>query len=268
MSLPGYILARIRAFLNGTPPVAPALELAAPVDPLEASGLAAAHEAERLWRMDIVDPPRGRKGAEADRWRKTIDAMIRHGLGWTWEPPYRADGDYAWCGAYAATSWSAAIPLATRKRYWSSTYRLDRWARYQSIDDQPADPSPDGPGRICVELDQYSQKIVLPDGSHPRPGDLLLVGDGRPAYGDHITVIERYDPVTRTAHTLEGNGGGLGPDGKPRQGVVRARRMVGLRPGQSPNTYHARRLIRPGPDDLAGATVASFLDPKGRGVPT
>ena len=82
----------------------------------------------------------------------------------------------------------------------------------------------------------------------PRAGDIGLVGDGTPAYGDHVVLVERYDERRRILHTVEGNGLGVGPTGKRRQGIVRAERPIGKRGG---HPYHLRRLIRPGLSDLA-----------------
>ena len=73
------------------------------------------------------------------------------------------------------------------------------------------------------------------------------MGDGSPVYGDHITLVERYDPETRLFHTIEGNSRGKGPKGDSRQGVIRSARPLGARKG---HTYIARRLIRPASTDL------------------
>ncbi len=75
-------------------------------------------------------------------------------------------------------------------------------------------------------------------------GDILMIGDGSPKFGDHICLVESFDPDRHTFATLEGNGIGIGPDGKRRQGVVRGVRHLGG------SGYCARRLIRPAPGDL------------------
>ncbi len=62
--------------------------------------------------------------------------------------------------------------------------------------------------------------------------------------GDHMTVLEYYSAARRTFSTISGNGVGLGPDGKRRQGVVRSEFKLGG-PG-----YCVRRIGRPGFGDL------------------
>jgi hypothetical protein len=144
---------------------------------------------------------------------------------------------------FAAFAWSAAIALVTRRTYFPSTYRLDAWAQYQTIGNVINSKPASGPYRVYVQLGEASTTIPIA----PQPGDILLVGDGRPAYGDHVTLVERYDATTRLFATIEGNGVGVGPRGNRRQGVVRATRPLGARAGHS---YIARRLIRPAPSDI------------------
>lgn len=219
-----------------------------PVD-LASAGRIALAEARRLFALDIWDPPASDRRPIADRWRGEIGAMIAgdQGLGWHWEGRYPGDGAYEWCGAFAARCWAAAgLPLAIRRPFFASCYRLHRWATYQAIDERTPNPRPrTGPHRLCVALDEHS--VRLPDGVVPQAGDILIVGDGRPAYGDHIAIVERF--AGRAFHTIEGNAIGLGPDGKQRQGVVKATRMLG---GSRPGEYIARWLIRPAPSDLVG----------------
>jgi len=100
-----------------------------------------------------------------------------------------------------------------------------------------------GPFRLYVKLDEHSTKLPF----QPQAGDILLVGDGKPDYGDHVCGVLGYDEKRRMFSTLEGNGGGLGPDGKKQHGLVKAERPLGATSGHS---YHARRLIRLSPSDL------------------
>jgi hypothetical protein len=220
---------------------------------LERAGQITVCEAKRVWLRTIVDlPPAGTAAYETSR--STIDQMIRTslGLGWDWEPEYRKN--YEWCGAFCAYSWRAGgIPLAMRKSFFSSTYRLDRWARYQPFE-QVQNPRPaQGPYRSFVELDEHSTPadVIGFGGTGPRAGDILLVGGVNTAYGKHITVVESYDAVSGWFVTLEGNGTALGPGGQRQHGVVRARRRIGLDPGAPSTTYFARRVLRPSVRDLA-----------------
>jgi len=66
------------------------------------------------------------------------------------------------------------------------------------------------------------ERLRFDDGSSPRAGDIVVVGDGVPGAGDHITVLVSFDAATGTFRTISGNGGGLGPDGNRREGVVKA----------------------------------------------
>jgi hypothetical protein len=229
-----------RAGLRAPPP---------PVD-VAAAGRRAIAEARRLFASDIWDPPKTDDRPVADRWRAAITDMIAgpYGLGWSWEGEYEGDGDYEWCGAFAARCWSAGgLPLATRRPFWGSCYRLNRWARYLPIDAKTPNPRPSsGPYRLCVELDEGSHQ--LPPGVLAQPGDVLIVGGVGTGPGKHITLVEEFDGLA--FRTIEGNATGIGPDGKRRQGVVRARRPLGLPRGAAPSTYHARWLIRPAPGDL------------------
>jgi hypothetical protein len=208
---------------------------------LKEAGERAVAEAQRLWALDVYDPPMSLHNEAADRSRKVIDEILTI-AGWLWEVPYRGDTACEWCGLFAAACWHAAgIDPCWLATYFASTYRLDIWARYQSFNGKHPNPKPpDGPYRLIANLDAHSTRVPW----MPRAGDILMIGDGVPEYGDHITIVESYDPATMTFMTLSGNGVGLGPDGKHRQGIVRATAHVGG------GGYCARRLIRPAPGDL------------------
>lgn len=203
-------------------------------------------ELTALWQRDIRDPAVGDHSPDADRCRGWIDHFIRSsdGLGWSWEPPYAGDGHgVEWCGATAAYAWRGHIDLAVRRRYFASTWRLDRWARYRPVDEHDENARPSGaPDRLLAEFDEHS--TALPAGVVPQAGDILLVGPVPGAkifaWGAHVTVVENFDPATGIFWTLSGNCGGFGPKGDRRQGVSRQRFAIGY------GGYHARRLIRPG----------------------
>lgn len=202
-------------------------------------------EADRLWRLDVVDSLKDKRSCQI------IDMLIRSasGIGWTWEPFYA--GNFEWCGTFAAACWAqAGIPLETRHIYFSSTYRLDRWARYQEVSNHKNQKPVNGPHRIIIDLDENSTVQSL-NGFVPRAGDILLVGPKGTAYGKHITIVQKFDNTTGVFYTYEGNGGGVGPRNDQRQGIVRAGRPLGM--GRFAAKYHARRLIRPAPHDLTAA---------------
>ncbi len=216
---------------------------------LEEAGQAAVAEAKRLWQTDIIDPKRGAKGY--DREINAIDAFIRGtgGLGWTWEDRYAGDGDFEWCGAFAAWCWAkGGLAAGVRYNFLSSTYRLDRYARYKQANERVPNPKPaTGPYRMIIDLHEHSVRDVrFSDGTAPRAGDILMIGLS--GYGQHICLVDHYDAMSGVFHTIEGNGTGIGPRGNRMQGIVRGERLLGSNPGRT--VFHGRRLIRVAPHDL------------------
>lgn len=208
---------------------------------LAAAGKEAVLEGLRLWSLDIIDPKRGDASELAQRSRGVIEDCLT-ACGWTWQVPYKGDGQVEWCGFFAGACWRAAgLDPKWLATYWASTYRLDQWASYRTFNERNPNPAPaTGPRRLMARLDPWSTSLPFV----PREGDILLIGDGSPASGDHICVVTGWIPEKRTFLTVEGNGFGLGPDGKRRQGVVTGQRKLG---GEG---YCARRLIRPAPSDI------------------
>jgi hypothetical protein len=220
-------------------------------DRLALAGRKAIERALAMWQSDVYDPRKDDYSAEGTLCKNIIDKFIRapHALDWSWESPYSGDGDFQWCGAFAAYCWGPEIKQQIRQTYFSSTLRLDRYASYRSYNGEPNT----GKGRMYVKLDENSTPDDVPD---VRPGDILIIGPSRDPrlgaswhdYGNHICLVEDF---SRDGHgggvfrTLEGNGNGLGPHGEKQQGVVKGIRHVGG-PG-----WVARRLIRPSEEDLA-----------------
>jgi len=212
--------------------------VAAVVDALTRAGKLAIGEADRLWRLDIYDPRRSDKSLEAAKSKGHISFMLM-ACGWTWEAPYQGDGAVEWCGIFAGTCWKAAgLDPKWLATYFASTYRLDLWGSYRSFNSAHPNPAPKTDRRLMASLDRDSTSLPF----EPMPGDILMIGDGSPACGDHICLVESY--ANGIFKTIEGNGVGLGPNGNRRQGVVKAERKLG---GEG---YCARRLIRPGFGDL------------------
>lgn len=207
-------------------------------DRLEDAGRTAIEQAAKLWTSDIIDPARNDYSPLGTHSRAAINGIVNAG-GWTWIN-YRGDGDLEWCGLFAGACWRAAgLDPKWLATYWASTYRLDVWARYRDFDAKHPNPrSAAGPWRLVAELGTESTSLPW----EPRAGDILMIGDGQPAMGDHICLVESY--AAGVFQTYEGNGVGLGPDGKRRQGVVRGARHLGG------GGYCARRLIRPAVGDL------------------
>ncbi len=206
-----------------------------PVPDLAAAGRKAVAHAGALWSLDIFDPRQSDHSISALASKHEINCMIHSaGLGWTWEPTYAGDGDFEWCGAFAAACWTAIRP-ELRKTYFASTYRLDRYARYGSVNGEKNQ----GSGRLIAELNEHSTSLPW----EPRAGDILTIGPVGSGYGKHICLVESY--ADGVFSTIEGNGTGLGPHGERQQGVVRGRRALG-----GAGVWHARRLIRPSVSDL------------------
>jgi hypothetical protein len=208
-----------------------------PLDRLEGAGALAVERALTDWKSDVFDPKPKDVSDDARRCKTIIGTMIRVGLGWTWEPPiYEGDGTFEWCGA-AVASWWPTVKTELRKTYFSSTYRLDRYASYQSALGEVNK----GTGRLYARLDENSKTLPF----EPRPGDILTIGPAGSGYGKHICLVEHYDADNQVFHTIEGNGSGRGPNGERQHGVVRS-----IRPLGHAWQWHARRLIRPSVDDL------------------
>jgi hypothetical protein len=211
------------------------------------AGRAAVVEGLRLWHLDVVDPsPRaladGDQRALEDR--KVIDSILIAG-GWDWMVPYAGNRrGPEWCGFFAAACWRAAgIDPKWLAPFFASTLRLHAWGHYRNWNDK-ANPLPAAgeQRRLVARLDRHSTVKSLP--FIPREGDIVIVGDGNPAEGDHITITTGFDAEAGLVLTVEGNGGGLGPDGKRREGIVTGRRPIGIEP------HCVRWIYRPSPSDL------------------
>lgn len=219
-------------------------------DALAAAGEIAVMEAERLFKLDIEDPPNDHSRYQMSR--EWIDRFIRspEGCGWTWDAPYIRSGQgREWCTAFTMWCWARAGLALKPHRYTfgMSCFRLWAWANYVphenvSAGKRPSDVAP----RMIITLDAHSIPLdaVFVDGSLPRAGDILIVGDGTPKTGDHGTLIRAFDPITGVFDTFEGNSTGQGPRGNRREGVIRAQRKVGGR------GYAAMYVIRPSLADL------------------
>jgi hypothetical protein len=209
---------------------------------LAAAGKEAVLEGLRLWSLDVIDPNRRDQSELANRSRAVIDEVIT-ACGWTWQVPYKGDGQVEWCGLFVGACWRAAgLDPKWLATYFASTYRLDQWGGYQTFNAKAPNPPPPAgqPRRLMARLDASSTSLPFV----PREGDILLIGDGHPEAGDHICLVTGWLPEKRTFLTVEGNGFGLGPDGKRRQGIVTGQRKLG---GEG---YCARRLIRPAMSDI------------------
>lgn len=208
-------------------------------DALALAGQRAVTEATRLWNLDVFDPPKADHSPRARACAKIIEDVIKS-AGWGFATPYLGNGAPQWCGLFAGACWrSAGLDPKWLATYWASTYRLNLWASYQKFDQKhPNPPPPAG--------DERRMLVALDSATHvePQAGDVLVVGDGDPHVGDHVTLVVSYDASRREFDTISGNGGGKGPRGDSREGISRRPYTIGAR------GYRAMFLIRPAFSDL------------------
>lgn len=211
-----------------------------PPDRLVAAGNKAADFMEALWKLDIFDPKIGSSHPRAKFCLDEISKIIAYNH-WGWALPYRGDGPPQWCTMTAGRAWGeAGLDTSWLSAYFASTIRLRCWAQYERWDRKAKAnprPLPGAPRRLYVDLRK-------PFSVEPRRGDIIIVGDGEPSFGDHGTVNMGYDPVTKTFDTISGNGGGAGPRGDRRQGVSRQNYRIGQ------GGYAPMFLVRPASSDL------------------
>jgi len=221
-------------------------------DKLEEAGRKASAYMEELWKMDIFDPPKGSSHARAKFCLDAISDIIAYN-GWSWALPYRWDGDkdLQWCGMTAGRAWGeAGLDTTWLRDYFASTWRLHAWATYQRWQAKAkANPAPQGVTSPIAWREGARRLLVdirrgVPEDVEPRLGDIVIVGDGDPRVGDHVTVNMGYDAAEKTFDTISGNGGGVGPRGNKREGVSRRDYTIGA-PG-----YRPLWLVRPALSDL------------------
>lgn len=208
---------------------------------LERAGQLAAAAAERAWKLDIFDPPKNSKHHRAPECLGVINGIIRR-AGWSFATPYRGNGQPQWCGMFGADCWrDAGIDPTWFATYWASTYRLLLWARYKRFSATSKAnhaPSDANDRRLVVNLETGLVEVM------PRAGDIIIVGDGEPDEGDHITVAMGYNEQTFAIDTISGNGGGVGPRGDRREGISRKTYTIGS------SGYRPMWLVRPAFGDL------------------
>ena len=212
------------------------------VDELSLAGERAVEEAKRLWSLDVYDPLHGDKRPRAAECLAVINDIIRAN-GWGANTEYTGNGPPQWCGMFAGKCWRvASLDPTWLATYWASTYRLGLWARYERFaSTSKANPAPaDRSDRRLIM--KIAPNAVL--GFAPRAGDIVIVGDGNPKEGDHVTLNVGYDDKRRVFDTISGNGGGLGPNGNSREGISRREFAI------DSVGYRAMFVIRPAFGDL------------------
>ena len=122
------------------------------------------------------------------------------GLGWTWLDPYTRNGQFAWCGAFAAMCYTE-VRMQIRKKIFPSCYRLySNWSN-------------------------TSRHI---DPSKVQAGDLVVVYTSkRSVQGDHITLcVDARTINDGYIKTIEGNAHGTLGDGTQGEGVITRERTT------------------------------------------
>ncbi len=212
------------------------------VSALVHAGELAAAAALKLWSLDIYDPPHGDTRQRTPECLAVINDIIVAN-GWGGNVKYAGNGPPQWCGMAAGYCWrQAGLDPSWLQSYWASTYRLGLWARYQRFSpSSKANPTPAGANdrRLITALGPGHPMTFA-----PQAGDVVIVGDGSPSDGDHVTINIGYDAVRRVFDTISGNGGGVGPHGDHREGV--SRREYAIDSGG----YRAMYVIRPAFGDL------------------
>lgn len=205
---------------------------------IELAGQRALTEARRMWNLDVFDPPIGSKHPRAAECCSVIAGIIDRN-GWLSEP-YKGNGKPQWCGMFAGDCWRAAgldpkvLPWA-----WASTMRLLAWLRYQPWNEHKNPRPTNGDLRLCGQV-QPGRPLPF----DPLPGDVVIVGDGTPSEGDHVTLAVSYNSNRRSFNTISGNGGGLGPKGDSREGISQREYLIDA------GKYRAMWLGRPAFGDL------------------
>ena len=130
-----------------------------------------------------------------------INTYIRtsQGIGWGWEKQYTENGQFAWCGAFAAFCWTK-VKLNIRKKIFPSCYRLySTWSH-------------------------TSRRI---DADKMLPGDIVVVYSAKRAkQGDHITICVSSPDCENVFKTVEGNAYGTLGDDSYGEGVIRRERNL------------------------------------------
>ena len=152
--------------------------------------------AEAEWQRNVTEPEYG------GEWQR-IDAYIRssQGLNWSWESPYTRNGQFSWCGAFAAFCYGESVLPSIRKKIFASCYRM--WSNWGSTS-------------RCR------------DGEQPLPGDIVTVftnDEQTPVQGNHIVLVVNSPDEHGDFHTIEGNAHGEGPDGRI-EGVIKRTRNI------------------------------------------
>lgn len=204
------------------------------IDEIRAAWLAAALDE---WGRVVRDDDGGHEGNRADitRYFETC--------GWSFHlarfgGTYREHPTTSWCGIFAGAMGrrlgdylepdrcvGLMLDADVAKYCTPSTERLASPAKWAAANEaMPRIFFGTGEG---ILRDKATRHIVKPE-DVLLPGVLMTVktSGNKPNVGDHIVLVEKYDPASKTVYTVEGNGRGLLGDGKRGEGVVRVERAL------------------------------------------
>jgi hypothetical protein len=124
----------------------------------------------------------------------------KEGIGWSWESDYIKNGQFAWCGAFAAYCYTA-VSFPIRNKIFPSCYRM-----YKA----------------------WSQTSRCIDHAKVQPGDVVVVYSSKRAIqGDHITLCIDNSTISEGyITTIEGNAHGTLGNGERGEGVITRQRKL------------------------------------------
>jgi hypothetical protein len=152
--------------------------------------------AQAEWERNVTEPNYGGDWQRINTYIKSSE-----GLGWSWEDDYTRNGQFSWCGAFAAFAYGRSVLPSIRKKIFPSCYRM--WANW-------------GKTSRCR------------DGELPAPGDIVTVftsDEQSPAQGNHIVLVASAPDDMGLFDTIEGNAHGEGPEGRI-EGVIKRQRPM------------------------------------------
>jgi hypothetical protein len=149
---------------------------------------------ENEFNLNVTEPGGGGDSSRINTYIKSVE-----GIGWDWEKDYTRNGQFAWCGAFAAFCYNSAR-FNIRHKIFPSCYRMyNAW------------------GNTTRKVkDIYTGDIVV----------VYTSSEQSPAYGNHITIALGPPDSEGFFETIEGNAKGYGPDGQYREGVSKRTRNV------------------------------------------
>ena len=134
---------------------------------------------------------------DGDSSRITVYIKSSNGIGWSWEEDYKKNGQFSWCGAYAAFCYQK-VKFSLRNKVFPSCYRMNEaWSN----------------------TSRRVKNIYV--------GDIVTVfTTAHKSYGDHIVIALSLVDDNGDFETIEGNAKGFGPNGDWREGVSKRTRNI------------------------------------------